>query len=45
MEYWFKPGTTTFYGDSLNTILTTGATDRGISTNYFLSSPNVLQAA
>jgi hypothetical protein len=45
MEFWFQPGTTTFYGASLNTILTTGTTVRGISTTNVLSSPNVLQAA
>jgi hypothetical protein len=45
MKYWFQPGTTTIYGNSLNSIVTTGTTVRGISTTNVLSSPNVLQAA
>jgi hypothetical protein len=45
MQYWFQPGTTTFYGASLSSILTTGTTVRGISTTNVLFSPTVLQVA
>lgn len=45
MQYWFKPGTQTYYGADVNTILTTGTTVRGISTTNVLYSPNVLAVA
>lgn len=46
MEYWFQPGTTTFYGPGgLSSITTSGTTVRGISTTNLLFSPNVLSVA